>query len=395
MDISNIEKRTFQEIDDVLDLAKLKNEDLLPISQTIYFHESDLNFDNIKLLEVDAHLLAEIQKGKTLIFKGDKDENAVLCSETKTYDINETEISDSLLLMKGMKFNEDCKNIVDRKIVSTEVNAILFNYLEALPGKPYLRKLEKLLNESIYKGPEHEFELNEAKLWTFDELDSIIQSSTCELKEALSNMDAVTIDNKVRLLDFEYHLRVLQYMLKLIDENSWELDEIDYEITLDSLKDIVPSEIVHSLFEKYTEESQVIDGKPHYSYKEKDICILFAKALLSQAGKFSLDEFMQAWRTSVPEGMIPDETMLYGIAIIDRSTTPIGIWAFSESSLPENINARFKVLFEAREKWTVPEIAPYIKKLATEKLDVNALLAKYARAFKIDGVKYYCSKHCK
>lgn len=37
----------------------------------------------------------------------------------------------------------------------------------------------------------------------------------------------------------------------------------------------------------------------------------------------------------------------------------------------------------------------YFRRLATDKLDVNALLAKYARASKVDGVKFYSSKHGK
>jgi sister chromatid cohesion protein DCC1 len=83
--------------------------------------------------------------------------------------------------------------------------------------------------------------------------------------------------------------------------------------------------------------------------------------LLYGAGKFNLDEFLQAWRESVPEGMIPDEELLYGIAIIDRKSEPNIISAFPEENLPEDINERFNMLFKAKEKWSVPEITPYIQ----------------------------------
>ncbi|VEN41855.1 unnamed protein product [Callosobruchus maculatus] len=184
-------------------------------------------------------------------------------------------------------------------------------------------------------------------------------------------------------------------MLKLVDENSWELDEIDYQETVDSLKDLVPKEILTGLLEKYTEESQLVDGIQLYRYKEDKVCIFFAKVLLYGAGKFNLNDFLQAWKESVPDGMSPAEDMIYGIAVIERrgGQNPDIIRAFDESELPENLTERFKVLFEVKEKWTVAEIAPYIKPLTTDKLDVSALLAKYARASKIDGVKYYSSKH--
>ncbi|CAH1987359.1 unnamed protein product [Acanthoscelides obtectus] len=208
-------------------------------------------------------------------------------------------------------------------------------------------------------------------------------------------MDVVTLNGKIRLLDFEYHFKVLSYMLKLIDENSWQLDEIDYQETVESLEDLAPKEIVTGLFEKYTEESQVVDSMQLYRYKEDKVCTFFAKVLLYGAGKFNLSDFMQAWKESVPDGMTPAEDMVYGIAVIERreGQNQDIIRAFDESELPENLTERFKVLFEVKEKWSVAEIAPYIRPLTTDKLDVSALLAKYARASKIDGVKYYSSKH--
>ncbi|KAK9892257.1 hypothetical protein WA026_019058 [Henosepilachna vigintioctopunctata] len=321
-------ERTSQEIDEVLNLAKLKKNDLRPLTQTIYISENNVHHSDLKLFQLNNDLLGAIEEGQTLVFKGDPDENVVLCSKTKTYDVNETETSNSLLLMENLKLFSDCASSNESKISKVTIHGIFFSYLEAVPGKPYLRKLERLLEESIYKGPEYEFNISQNKLMTFQDLDATIQCSSLELKNALENMDTVIIDDKIRLLHFEYHFRVLSYMLKLIDENSWDLDEIDFEITVESLQDIIPNEVLVSIFDKYAVESKVIDGKQLYSYKESDVCIFFAKVLLSQSGKFNLDEFLQAWKDSVPEGMIPDESMLYGIAIIDRDSNPNGIWAF-------------------------------------------------------------------
>ncbi|KAJ8962508.1 hypothetical protein NQ318_000898 [Aromia moschata] len=292
-------------------------------------------------------------------------------------------------------YNDDMEDGVKRKINRVEVNGIFYEYLEAVLGKPYLKKLNELLKDSVYKGPEYEFEINKDKLYTFEQLNQMVQASPKELKEALESMSVVKINDKIRLLDFEYHFRVLSYMLKLIDENSWQLDEIDYEQTIDTLSDLVPREILSDLFDKYAVESQIVDGLQLYRYDEHKVCSFFAKVLLHDAGKFNLDDFLQAWRESVPEGMNPNEEMLYGIAIIDRKAQPNIIWALDESVLPENITERFKILFDVKEKWTVPEISPYVKSLTTEKVDVHALLAKYARASKMNGIKYYSAKHGK
>ncbi|CAH1987360.1 unnamed protein product [Acanthoscelides obtectus] len=307
-------KRTLDEIKEILKHAKLQLDDLKTTSQTIYFTENNLYENNLKLLQLDATLLGEVSQGKTLYIKGDDDEDVVLCSETQTYQVTEAETSNSLLLVDKLKFADSDQNNSEQDehiLNKVSVRSIFYDYLEAVPIKPHLKKLRQLLNGSVYKGREYEFEVDPSKCYTFEELDKKVQASTKELKEALDEMDVVTLNGKIRLLDFEYHFKVLSYMLKLIDENSWQLDEIDYQETVESLEDLAPKEIVTGLFEKYTEESQVVDSMQLYRYKEDKVCTFFAKVLLYGAGKFNLSDFMQAWKESVPDGMTPAEDMVY------------------------------------------------------------------------------------
>nr|CAH7714853.1 unnamed protein product [Callosobruchus chinensis] len=308
-------KRTSADIKEILRLAKLQLDDLKSTSQTIYFTKNNLYENDLKLLQLDATLLGEVSEGKKLYIKGDDNEEVVICSETQTYQVTEAETSNSLLLVDNLILTdpENSKASNDEYNVNeVTVHSIFYNYLEAIPIKPHLKKLRHLLNESIYKGPEYESEVDPTKCYTFEQLDEMVQASTKELRKALDDMDVVLVNNKIRLLDFEYHFKVLSYMLKLIDENSWQLDEIDYQETVDALKDLVPKEILTGLFETYTEESQIIDGIQLYRYKEDKVCIFFAKVLLYGAGKFNLNDFLQAWKESVPDGMSPAEDMVYG-----------------------------------------------------------------------------------
>ncbi|RZC36030.1 sister chromatid cohesion protein DCC1, partial [Asbolus verrucosus] len=366
-------------------MAKLNENEIASTSQTIYFTKNNLYNNNYKFLELDQHLCDELKEGQTLYIKGDADENVVLCTKNRTYDVTGAETSNSLLLVNNMNFFDNIREEKERSIKTVTVSGIFYEYLSVTPSKPHLKKLTELLNKSVYKGPEHEYEIKDEDLFDYDDLNKTIQASENELKEALSTMNVVTVSNKIRLLDIEYHFRALSYMLKLIEENSWSLDEIDFEETLNSLKELIPEEILISLFDKYTEESKIIDGLQLYSYKESEVCRFFAQILLYGVSKFNLDEFLQAWGESVPEGMVPDEELLNGIAIIDRKSSPSTISAFHEENLPEDINARFDILFKVKEKWTVPEITPYIRRVATQKLDVNALLAKFARASNVQG----------
>lgn len=359
-----MKKRTPEKIKEALTNAKIDENTVLPTSQTIYFSPS-FTENNYKLLELDTHLIETLQQGDLLRIIGDDDENAVLCTKKHTYDLIDTETSNSLLLVNDLKFHSDIKDVENTSISEVVVNQISYKYLEAKRSRPRFRKLIQLLHKTAYKGPELDYQTEQNDLLTYDDMKNKVQASEEQLQEALKTLNVLTIDGKSRILEFEYSFRVLSYMLKLIDENSWATDEIDYNETINSLADIIPEEIVKQMFELYTEKSKIVDGVQLYKYKNDMVCKFFAEVLLKSAGKFKLAEFLQAWKESVPEGMTVDESILCGIAVIDRKANPNTIRAFFEEDLPEDIAARFKVLFEAKEKWAVPEISPYIQYVFT------------------------------
>lgn len=342
-------------------LAKLNENDILPTSQTIYFVANNMNNNNYKFLELNKTLKNILKEGQSLRLIGDETKGTVLCSTDRTYNLIETETSNSLLLVKPLKCYADITNQKQDIISEVMVHKIFYSYLEAVPSEPKFKKLRSILIHTAYKGPENEYQLNQDDLVTKEDLLNRVQSSEEELLNELTFMNAITINGKIRVLDFEYHFRVLSYMLKVADGNSWPLDEIDMDETLKELDELFPREIVTRMFDLYCVPSKVVDGEQLYRYKEQDVCKFFAEVLLHSAGKFNLDDFLQAWKESVPEGMVTDESMLAGVAIIDREANPNVIRAFYEDSLPEEITERFKVLFEVKEKWTVSEISPYIK----------------------------------
>lgn len=63
-------------------------------------------------------------------------------------------------------------------------------------------------------------------------------------------------------------------MLDLFDENCWEIDEVDKEITYDYLKEFIHISVFDILFTKYTEVSHKIkkDGTPLYRYMKLCNC---------------------------------------------------------------------------------------------------------------------------
>jgi sister chromatid cohesion protein DCC1 len=81
--------------------------------------------------------------------------------------------------------------------------------------------------------------------------------------------------------------------------------------------------------------------------------------------------------------------------LVDTTQSPEVIRYFPEKNLPDNIQERFESLFGVKQKWTLDEIEPFVSAMTTASLDVNAILTKYARAFKVKGVKFFSSKYGK
>lgn len=83
-------------------------------------------------------------------------------------------------------------------------------------------------------------------------------------------------------------------------ENSWMLDEIDEEVTIAALEGIAPEEVVTGLFNIYTEKSEKVG---YYRYKEDFVSKIILLNILLPGLKFQYEEFLDTWRSAMPEGM--------------------------------------------------------------------------------------------
>ncbi|KAJ8032967.1 Sister chromatid cohesion protein DCC1 [Holothuria leucospilota] len=351
----------------------------------------------MKLIEVDSAVMAYVEEGKDLVIRGDKTESAVMCLEDMTFDLKEAETSNTLLLLDkclGVEdFEEDGPDLHH-----FQIQGVAHKYLELRPMRPKLQKLRLLLNQNPYAGdlyedsPEHS-----GQKFTMEDLLGKVQASKREIIEQLKQIRACCIKGFWRLLDFDYEFEVLSQILSLMEENSWSMDWIPLEETLDTLEELKPRLIVQHVMdcfgEKTSNPESEDESKVTYKLNEDRICRLYAEMLLKHTDKFNLVEFLQAWQQSVPEGMNTSEDQLKGLALIDRASKPQVISLFKTSSLPENERDRFNFLFKTKERWTMDEISPYLEDLAEGKLKIGALLQKYARtSVGPGGVRVYNSK---
>uniref|UniRef100_A0A1B6DB07 Sister chromatid cohesion protein DCC1 n=1 Tax=Clastoptera arizonana TaxID=38151 RepID=A0A1B6DB07_9HEMI len=392
--------RSVEDVKTVIKHAKLEDVELKPLTQVLYFANT---FEDFKLLELDPLVMNAFQEGQRVVFRGSQDDKAVLCTDNLTFEVKEAEISNSLLLIPNLTMPdkvEQRKDINDERILEKQqILRVYHDYFELRRIKPRLRKLKNLLTPSSYSGSELEDSLKESGVILYDthHLLELVQASEEELKHGLEELSALSLDGYWRILDFDYQFRVVSYFLNLLDENSWSVHEIPFTETEALLKDLMPMPILKHIFHEYTEMTGEMndEGEPFYKLKEVKVCRFIAEVLLRPADKFNLKDFLQAWQGSVPEGLQTDLKQLDGLAILDLNIRPKVIWYYPESCLPEEIIERMQILFSLKEKWTLDEIRPYVERLTTEKLNVNALLTKYSRASNINGIRYYSARHGK
>lgn len=325
----------------MIKLAKLNEKNLTELTQAIYYDDSDSDDSNFKLLELNGHLLSAIAEGQTLQFKGGLNEKVVLCTDSKTFEVKEAGISNSLLIVPDLKHGQATstsplkspKNAANSSLdksanTSTDsiedddmpmrrhqetrlVKNIFHEYFECREVKPKFRKLGDLLQLTRYSGPENEYCIDRSLLFRFDQLLNTTQCSRAEFENGLRVFRALTIDDRIRVLDIEYEYRLLSLMLGIVTENSWPLDRIDREETLASISEtIAPPQIVASLFDLYAKpsagEGTSSAAKTLYVYDDAMVCRTIALNILQQGTKFHLKDFMDTWQSAVPDGITND-----------------------------------------------------------------------------------------
>lgn len=315
------------------------------------------------------------------------------------------EISNSLLLVPDLKFaaatstsplkspragaantslerslNDSGDDDLDlgRELEQRKVLAIFHEYLECREIRPRFRKLCDLLQLTRYSGPENEYCIDRKLLFTFEQLLDTIQCSRKQFIEGLRLYRAIEFDGWMRVLESDYEFRIINFMLGLITENSWALDEIEREESIKALDGIAPQQVVEGLFDIYTEPSPTHEGK--YKYNEELVARIVAQNILQPGLKFRMEEFMSTWQMAVPEGMKCEvnlnvqlknylllmntfikEKYLRGLGIFDKQGVVPCIRSLSSENMPTNIHERMKLLFKTKSKWTMDEMEPYIE----------------------------------
>ncbi|KAJ0258548.1 Zinc ion binding protein [Hirschfeldia incana] len=345
-------------------------------SVPISYHPCFGPHEDLLLLEADDSLVSDIFNGRVTL-RGLPDEDAVLCTKSKTYAIKFVGNSNSMLLIPPSNspgfIQEDAHGEVS-------VIKLAPGNMELVEVSPKLDKLKKLLLENPLKAGEVDAMMMDDEknlaLYTWSDLVNIVQASDEELLKGLESLSAIEIDGCWRVIDESYLDMILRMLVNNCVLNSWSFDGLDEEDVVSALvADEFPSELASHCLRVFGSE---VKGGSKWKLEPRLVCLHFARQVLREE-KMRVESFMEEWRKRIPEGMEEKFEMLEGEVLTEKIGIETRVYTFSVRSLPSTPAERFAVLFKHRPKWEWKDLEPYLRDLQVPRLSMEGLLLKYTR----------------
>lgn len=376
--------RSLEDVKKNLKLAKLEESDLKRTAQSIFF-SNDFSSSEVSLIELPPDVVLALKNQEEVCIRGRKDDNAILCTESKSYTLKEAEVSNSLLLSPNLIFPDSFDK--SKEFESVSVNSLNFNYFELKKTVASKRRIEEILRENPFSGKSSEKNLRK---YSTEDLMREIQASERELIDGLREIKACEIDGFWRILDIQYTKTLIDAIINFKEENSWQADEIDLKECKSVLGEIYPEHIIEHIIQLYLKETDIANI---YSVKSEELVKFFAVFILINSTEFNLKDFLNAWKQIVPEDVVEmvKANLLNGIALVKDQGIQ-SICYFPLSKLPEKSDERFLALFNMKEKWKFEEILPYIRDLDEDEAKIISILNKNTRVSHTDGIKLYSYK---
>ncbi|KAM9979498.1 hypothetical protein ACTFIY_008764 [Dictyostelium cf. discoideum] len=354
---------------------------------------SDYPDTNYRFLEANQEILDQIKNNKKIVIKGSLTDEAVLCTDDKTFTIRAGHTSNSMLLV-----SKD----------TNKIKVALQYHLELTEIQPKLNVLKDLLYSKAINNS-LDFEDDENLLgFSFDEIIDRIQSSEKEIQQYLLKLNTLIHKNRCIVLSENYEFKILELILSEATIGAWKLDNIPIDKCIENIR--APEFIIKHCLQLYSKQKSSTNSSggssgsnggeeiKGYGDDDKDndeinicsldfnkVCIFRAKQLLTLSNKSNMkfEEFMDNWKDTLPIEIQPNFSMLKGIAILIPSSTTNpkekSVKFINESILPTIPKARFKELFQISTRWSIDDIEPFIKSTIPPGNSLEQFILTYSR----------------
>jgi sister chromatid cohesion protein DCC1 len=356
--------------------------------------------DKYKVFEMSEELLAEVlstsaeQKTPSVQIKGQEGQDAVLCSRNKTYSVRLVENSDTLLItgeageyvLADTPLDDlppdDPSKTHSQRTVTGQVSWIYC--LEET--KPQFRAFRQL---PAYKGSEGVDA--DAKKITTAELNAMVQTSDAQMQAGQQQENVCEIGGFWYVVEEGYYRAVVDAVFNAVLAKELNMEALSAAELIAEVQEHHADVVKHVLVMLSVQTPTRTDsGDLLFALDSAKVCRFVAQCLL-RAGPLFEDELLEQWKDQVPFGMEPDLAVLSGMAL--SASVPTGVaqgqsilktqWKyFPRSELSGDAKTRFTELFQAKQRWTLAEIAPYVREVLQPGQTLDACLLKYSRALR-------------
>ncbi|OBZ81941.1 Sister chromatid cohesion protein DCC1 [Choanephora cucurbitarum] len=362
-------------------------------SRLIYNHQFEKNA--YSLIELSSSELVEaFESGDEIVIKGLPEDEAVLCTNRKTYSVRQVNTSNSMLI------------VTDDQLDIT-IHDDLSNTIELIPCLARTSRIDDLLAESSYSGSRNDAHIKSTKtLYTYQDLLSLVQASEGELIDALRMRGAFEHEGYYRLFDREFLFRlfdslVTNAILHQSDFKHMSLGEakscIRDEIGAVDEEEIVPDHVLLASIRMFAQHD-VSQDEQILEFDEAKICRFLGEWLLANPRnkRWEMNEFLEVWKKLTQEVFVPKIEYIQGLYVMHTSTKLHQVENFVQyfpvHELSTDPAQRFAALFAEKPLWSLEEITPFLTDLAPQKKDKEHLLLKFARPHRNQTTTLYGSR---
>ncbi|KAG8746962.1 hypothetical protein FRC10_002761 [Ceratobasidium sp. 414] len=361
------------------------------------------------LVELPPDIVDLVKQGKpNITIRGQPDDDAVFCTQDKTYALRSVTLSNNFLIVSAASGSAlGSKSVETNDLVITGEAAEI---LELVPTVPRLENILSHLKGCEYHDDESDEETYESNVndplrrrrVTLESLRATVQASDTELEDGLRKAKVLNLNGTLRPLPATYLAEILVTTLLTIASRG--LPRPPKPIPLGELMVHLEDDFQHSpaVVEQVATWYGIVSGKGDKQTWEADIKGIVGDIgiglLRRQDAQLEEQQFLMDWREQVGdlfaahvdvallEGNCLFTPILASRAAIDGISSNT-LSYYPRSALPSDPAQRFQSLFLTRPKWRVEEVQTYLEDIAVDKKERERLMLKYTRQItEPDGV---------
>ncbi|ORX47534.1 hypothetical protein BCR36DRAFT_355504 [Piromyces finnis] len=368
----------------------------------------DFKQDAFKIIELTKELADELEENKEntkMVFRGLPDDEAVFCTNNKTYQIKHVQTTNMMLLLYPEQVKEqddsmDINNSTSNKYFFYSIKDNISSYYELIKISPRIKKLHMILSDTKYHGPDEEdrFDRQKVHFYTLDDILNEIQASEEEILEGLKEYNAININGYWRILDSNYIQIFLETLLNNIVIYDLSSEHLPLrKITELSIEFDFPDFVTTHILEVFSEKVFNEEQDTYYTLSKEKITKFLGIQLLAShmPNPYEYNDFMAKWKEIIPEDYTADIELIKGFYIEEDVTFQNDkrlLKYFPMTELSHNIKQRLEELFYAKPKWKDSSLLPYLQDIESNKKIIDRALIKYARSSRVGKQTYYTSR---